>query len=327
MRITIVGGTGFLGYHAILKFLEAGDQCTAIALPEENLEQWFPQACTLKFANVFTATEEELKELFSNTDALIYAIGPDDRVVPPYPAHEFYQKYLVEKCTQVLRVARDAGVHRAVVLNSYFVHFHEQFPKLHLASHHPYIQARVDQSQQAIAIGGESMAVMVLQLPYIFGTMPNRIPLYKDSLFKHIFSMNPIFFPKGGTNMISVEHVAEAIVGAVKYGIHGHKYLIGDENHTWKELIQTVLDTLQISKKIISIPWYLAALKGRSMQKAYLREGKEPGLNYTKIFKAIEAQYFYFDPTPSREALHYGSGGLQVAIEETVRACYPEKFF
>ena len=73
---------------------------------------------------------------------------------------------------------------------------------------------------------------MNLELPYVFGSIPGRIPLWAP-LIDYLRSPFPLFFTKGGTNMISVIHVAEAIVGALEEGKAGEIYLVGDENISW----------------------------------------------------------------------------------------------
>ena len=49
-------------------------------------------------------------------------------------------------------------------------------------------------------------------------------------------------------------------------------------------------------------------------------QGREGGLNLVPFTELQTAQAF-FDPSKSREALGYGSGGLDEAFKETVEAC------
>ena len=53
-------------------------------------------------------------------------------------------------------------------------------------------------------------------------------------------------------------------------------------------------------------------------------QGKEGGLNLLEFVKLQTANTF-FDPTPSRQALGYGQGGLAEALRDTVRACLPRR--
>ncbi len=123
MRIMAVGGTGLLGYHAVLVGLERGHSIGALAIEDVTLGSWYPCAVSLSFGDVFTLSEDELATLFTGYNALIYAVGPDDRVVPPAPAYEFFHSRLVDNCEKTVNAARRAGVKRCVILNSYFAYF------------------------------------------------------------------------------------------------------------------------------------------------------------------------------------------------------------
>jgi hypothetical protein len=100
-------------------------------------------------------------------------------------------------------------------------------------------------------------------------------------------------------------------------------YTIGDENMEWKEMLGIMLETMGIKRKIITVPTFLATLGGISLKKKELKEGKEPGLDYSRLFKDIQSQYLFFDPTPSSTELGYNRGGIRESIIKTVKACYP----
>lgn len=326
MNIMVVGGTGLLGYHAVVIGLERGHAMRALAVKDIDLEGWFPKQVPVDYGDVFAMSEAELINRFAGCDALVYAVGPDDRVVPPAPAYDFFHQRLVTACEKTVKAARKAGVKRCVILGSYFAYFDRLWPKKQLAARHPYIRCRVEQAQRAIAAGGDSMAVMVLELPYIFGSMPQRTPMWKDVLLERFAKGRVIFFPKGGTAMIAAQHVGEAIIGAVEAGQHGMRYPIGDENHTFDAMLHMMMNTLGTPKKIIHIPRFLAVLAGYAIKRGERKKGRQSGLNPPDLMRDILTDYLYFDATESVQALGYGRGGLKEAIEETVRACYPEKF-
>lgn len=324
MKIIIVGGTGFLGYYAGLEFLRRGHAVTALALPDIPLGDWFPVEITVHYDNVFQMEQAQLQAVFDGYDALVYAVGPDDRVTPKAPAYEFFHERLVEACARVVSAAQAAGVKRCVVLNSYFATLHRLKPEKHLVDHHPYIRCRVEQTERVIAAGNNTMAVMVLELPYIFGSMPERIPLWKEILFERLRKPKRVLYPRGGSNIIAVEHVAEAIVGAVEQGEHGKRYPVGDVNLSWNEMLSMMLESMGQKKKIVNIPRFVAVIVGFYLRREHRRHGLESGLDPVWLMREIMTDDFYFDPAESQQALGYGTGGLKESIRKTVRACYPE---
>lgn len=325
MKVVVVGGTGFLGYYAVLEFLRRGHEVSSLAVPDIVLGDWYPREVQIDYTDVFKVPSEALVDTFRGYDALVYAVGPDDRVTPDAPAYQFFHDRLVVACTGVVRAARDAGIKRCVVLGSYFAYFDRVWPERSLADHHAYIKARIEQTESVMALGSPSFSVMVLELPYIFGNMPERLPLWKDILFERIRKMRVVFFPGGGSNMIAVEHVAEAIVGATEQGKHGSRYLIGDENLTWKELIRISLDAMGLKKRrIVTVPTFLMAPVGRWMKRKEKKKGKEAGLDMARFFKDIQSQHLFYDASDTAMELGYGRGGVKEAIEQSVRVCYPE---
>jgi dihydroflavonol-4-reductase len=326
MKILIIGGTGFLGYHALLVALDRGHSVDAFAIDDIELGEWYPQKVNVFYGDVFKQSEDELKEHFTGYDAMVYAVGPDDRITPPAPAYEFFHPRLVVSCEKVVRAARKSGVKKCVILNSYFTYFDSIWPEKELSKHHPYIRCRVEQAERAVAAGGDKMTVMILELPYIFGSMPNRTPLWKDVFLDGFIKRKFIFFPKGGTNMISAEHVGEAIIGALEHGTHGKQYVVGDENRSYKEMLHMMFSALGMSKKIISIPRFIAVTAGIIINWRRKKKGLEGGLDTRYLMRDILSCDLFFDPSETAEKLRYKRGGLEKSIISTMEACYPEKF-
>lgn len=326
MKIIVVGGTGLLGYHSICVGLKRGHLLDALAIKDIELGEWFPQEATVHYGSVFDLSEDELQHIFKGYDAMIYAVGPDDRVVPPAPAYDFFHAKLVDACVKTVVAARKAGVKKCVILNSYFAYFDRVWPEKELAERHPYIRCRVEQATKTIEAGLDQMDVMILELPYIFGSMPKRTPLWKEVLLDRFTKGQTIFFPKGGTNMISAHHVGEAIIGALEHGQHGKKYPIGDENWSYNRMLHAMMKALETPKRIINIPRFIAVFAGMMIDRKWHKKGLESGLNSKYLMNDIITNELFFDPSDSANELGYNRGGLQESIKDTMRACYPEMF-
>lgn len=322
MHIMVVGGTGLLGYHTIMAGIPLGHTFGALTIDDVTLGDWYPEYVELSFGDVFALSESELTARFQGFDALVYAVGPDDRVTPPAPAYEFFHTRLVDACLKAINAAVKAGVKRCVIMGSYFAYFDRIWPDKQLSSHHPYIRCRTEQEQRTIEAGEGAMDVMILELPYIFGSMPQRKPMWRSALLDRFDKGSIIFFPKGGTSMIAVQHVGEAAIGALERGIHGGRYPVGDENHTFHEMLKMFMEALGTPKRIIDIPRFIAVLVGRAIRRNHKRKGLESGLNPVQLMRDIMTDYCYFNPEESAKALGFGRGGLKEAIADTVRASY-----
>ncbi len=334
MKIMIVGGTGFLGYYATQVALKRGYEVGAFALDDVNLEGWWPKEVPVGHGDIFTMSEDELVPIFEGYDAFVYSVGPDDRYTPPAPSYDFFHGHLVTDASKVFRAARRAGVKRSVVNNSYFAYFDRVYPEKELAKNHPYIRSRVEQAATLFAESGGGAAnggmdVMVLELPYIFGQMPERMPIWKDVYIERFFHYPAIFFPKGGTSMIAIEHVGEAIIGALENGVHGERYPVATDNHTFKWMIQEFEKGLKINKPIIQPNAKICAMGANAIAKAEAKKGNEAGLNLGKLMTDVMDFEIYI-PDEVIEAnsklLGYGKDGLEEAISVTMSRCYPNGF-
>jgi NAD dependent epimerase/dehydratase family. len=338
-KVFIFGGTGFLGYYSALLFLKKGIAVDTLALPVKDdkdlsgVGDWFPKEIGLKYGNLFEMTKEELTEVLKGYDAMIYAVGPDDRVIAPAPAYNFFREKLVDKVVPVFEAAKDAGVKHSVLLSSYFCYFDRTYPERKLSEHHSYIRVRNEQATALINVGSEdTMTVSVLELPYIFGAMPERMPLWKEVFLDRFEKMPACFFTTGGTTMIHVTGIAEAVVAATLNGKHGVKYPIGNKNVKFTDMFKIINDEAGVKKKVLVVPTWMAAMGGAMIDKKFKKEGKQGGLDHKLLMYDIQSKYYYYDAKPVWEQLGYDelgfNGGLGIieGIADTVRACYPERY-
>jgi len=318
-KVVVIGGTGFLGYYAVREFIRRGHSVTIVALPPLPEEGLFPKEVNITLANIDKLDDSSIMDILKGHDAIVFAAGADDRVIPKAPAYEFFHQANVLSCKRVLSLARQSGIKRGVILSSYFLHFDRTWPEERLSEHHPYIRSRKEQAQQSMDVSMPDLQLMILELPYIFGSMPGRTPLWKP-LIGYINSRYPLFYMRGGTNMIAVEHVGEAIVGAIEKGEGGHSYTVGDENLTWVEFLERILRILGKKKRIVIVPTCLVRLVLRLVGLQHRLRGRESGLDPVR-FAAIQTRNTFFDPAPAAQELGYGRGNLEEAFKNTVKAC------
>ena len=318
-RIVVVGGTGLLGYYAVKEFVRRGHSVTAVALPPLPEEGLFPREVDVILANIDELDDSSLRDILIGQDAIVFAAGADDRVIPRAPAYDFFYQANVRSCKRVLSLARESGIRRGVILSSYFLYFDRIWPEEKLSEYHPYIRSRREQAEQSMDVSMPDLQLMILELPYIFGSMPGRTPLWKP-LIGYVNSRYPLLYMRGGTNMIAVEHVGEAIVGAIEKGKGGHSYTVGDENLTWVEFLDRILSILGKRKRIVIVPTCLVRLILRLVGLQHRLRGRESGLDPAR-FAATQTRNTFFDPAPAAEELGYGRGNLEEAFRDTVEAC------
>ncbi|MHB1357084.1 MAG: NAD(P)H-binding protein [Anaerolineae bacterium] len=319
MNVLVIGGTGFIGYPAVHELLRRGHTVTALALRQPATQQPLPAQVHLILADMDIYSEDELRQLFTGYDGLVFAAGADDRVTPRAPAYPYFYRANVLSAVRTFTLARQAGVRRAVLMSSYFVHFARLWPRMQLSAHHPYIRSRLEQQEQVLRVSLPDLEVVMLELPYIFGVTSGCRPLWAP-LVDYIRMPLPLLYPRGGTNMIAIQHVAEAVAGALERGVAGEAYLVGDENRTWADLLNQFSRLLGKRKKVITIPTALLCSILWWVKLLHRLQGREGGLDPV-AFTRLQTANTYFDPEPARLALGFGSGGLDQALTDTVYAC------
>ncbi|MBN2386192.1 MAG: NAD(P)H-binding protein [Anaerolineales bacterium] len=317
-HLLIIGGTGFLGYHAVQECLNRGWQVTALGLPPAPPPGLFPETVQVLLQDIAQTSDQDLLDLLAGHQALVFAAGLDDRAIQKRPAYPAFEKANVEMPRRVLTLARQAGVQRAVVLGSYFCHFHRLHPEWRLAERHPYIRSRLEQERVATSIPG--LEVSVLELPYIFGSYP--VPGWKPlwlPLVRYLRSSKIIFFMKGGTACITARTAGRAIAAALERG--GSKcYPIGQENLTWSEMLIRIGLADGRRVRVVNLPSRLVRLGTHGLWLLHHLQGLEHGLD-PRHYAAIQTSETFIDPSRSQSALGYELDELDEAFEATVRVC------
>jgi len=266
-------------------------------------------------------SDDELLKQLNGCHSLVFAAGVDERIEFQKPVFEKYLQYNVAPVERLLRLGKQAGIKRAVIMGSYFSYFAKHWPELKLTQHHPYIRARILQEETALAFNGKEMAVMLLELPYIFGTQPGRKPVW-TFLVEMIKSMKgATYYTSGGTTMVTVRQVAQAVAGALEKGQGGTCYPVGWYNLTWKQMLTLFHKYMGMpNRRILTIPSVLFRLYGRKLQKDFESKGIETGLDMVYLADLQTANTF-IDKSLIRDELGVTEDDIEAAIGESIKLC------
>ncbi|KRL81520.1 NAD-dependent epimerase/dehydratase family protein [Secundilactobacillus paracollinoides] len=289
-KIFVLGGTGFLGYYTTKELLAQGYQVKTMALPPMPADNLLPSTVELSLGNINELSDAQVVDLLSDCDGFMYAAGADERALPEAPALSFYYHANVLPTQRLARLARQAGVKNFVVFGSYNAEFaslwRDTYPDYQLQ---PYPNTRLLQEQVAFAEGEGAMTVTVLRLPYIFGTMPGRMPLWK--MFVDQIRNQPVYPAlKGSTSAVTVEQVAEAAVGALQHGEHRHTYAINAYNLAYKDFYDMIVEALhqETMTQVPVVPFDQLKPQFEQLDAQTAAAGKEHGIHITLSEKLQE---------------------------------------
>lgn len=292
-KVFVLGGNGFLGYYTIKELLARGYEVSEISLPLETDEPLFNENVKSYTGNLFEYTDEQILELIKGHDAFMYAAGADERITPKAPASTFFYEANVLPTQRLARLARQAGVKKFVLFNSYFSHFAEQWEDLELRKQ-AYPRTRLVQEELAMLEGGNVMDVMSLRLPYIFGTMPGRTPLWK-MFVDQVVGKEVVYAPAGGTTMVTAKQVGEAAVGAMEFGVHEGRYPIAAVNMKFTEFYQYMVDVLGQASTVVATPLEHIKPAMEKHDEATAQAGLEHGMHLA-VMAEVQARDAFVDP-------------------------------
>lgn len=294
MKVFMIGGTGLLGSAAAAEFIKRGHSVKTIALPELPKGAELPKEMELTFGSFFDMSDEEILKAMEGCDCFVFAAGVDERVDFPKPVYPSYIKYNIEPVRRFLTLSKQAGITKAVILGSYFAHFAKVRPEMELTKIHPYIRSRIEQEEVALSFADDgSMDVSVMELPYIFGTQTGRKPVW-TIFIEQIAKMGPVtMYPTGGTAMVTVRQVAEAIVGAAELNKGGNAYPIAMYNYSWDDYLKIVHRAMgQPNRPIIHVPKALYKAFAVFLKKGKEKEGIETGLDYVELAEILYSKFY-----------------------------------
>ena len=321
MKVFMIGGTGLLGSEAAKVLIERGHEVISIALPPLPAGAVLPAEMKIEYGNYLEMSDDEIRGYMKGCDGFVFAAGVDERVEGPAPIYDMFRKYNIDSLARLLKLAKECGIKHVAVCGSYFSYFARTRTDLQLTKWHPYIRSRIDQEDMALSYADENFDVAVLELPYIFGTQPGRKPVWVF-LVEQIRSMKKAtLYPKGGTTMVTVHQVGEALAGAIELNKGGNIYPIGYYNMTWKEMLNIVHKHMGCpGKKIITIPDWMYTIGGRKLMKEQKKKNIEGGLNMVK-FTDLQCSNLFIDKKLGCDKLTVSPDDIDVAIGDSIKLC------
>lgn len=319
MKVFMIGGTGLIGSEAARELIDRGHEVISMALPPLPPGAQLPAGLNIVMGDFNKMSDQEIKKLMSGCEGFVFAAGVDERIEGPKPIYDFFKKHNIDALERLLKLAKKSGIKHAVVCGSYFSYFAKMRPEDELTKWHPYIRSRVDQEAMCMGYADDNFSVAVLELPYIFGAQPGRKPVWVFLVEMLRNMKKATMYPKGGTTMVTVRQVAQAIAGALERTQGGVCYPIGYYNMEWKEMLAIFHKHMGCpDKPIKTVPTFLYKLGTRKMMKQREKEGTEGGLNMTK-FASLQCSNQFIDKSLGCDILGVTPDDIDAAIGESVK--------
>ncbi len=328
MKVLMIGGTGLLGSAAAQIFVDRGNEIKTLALPPLPEGAPLPKEMEIVFQDANKLSDDEVKDLMKGYDAFVFATGVDERVEFPAPVYDAYYKYNIAPLERFLPLAKEAGIKSVVVCGSYFSWLAKKKPEMNLCEKHPYIKSRIEQEKVCEKYADSNFSVGVLELPYIFGTQPGRKPVWVILIeqLQRFEKMPVTLYAAGGTAMLTVRQVGEAIVGATEQMLAAAEkgegkfraYGISCYNYTWSKFLKIVyraMDGIE-DRKIIGVPKAAFKAFGLVMRKDYAKRNVDSGIDPVGLADIMDLNLFI--PTDDCKELGCTPDDIEKAIFDSI---------
>ena len=249
MKIAVFGGTGFVGSYFIDNLIES--QYTPRILVRENSKKKIISAdkCEVIIGDIFD--EEAIREVINGVDAVIYTIG----LIREFPSLGVtFEKLHFEGAVKCMDLTSEAGVKRFILMSANGVcPDGTGYQKTKWMSEQYLKNTDLDWTifRPSTIFGnprGEGRPEFFTQLKSDLIDLPLPAPLFHQGLLPFnagSFLMSPIH----------IKDVAQFFVKSIKEEkYYGRVFELGNENHTWKEMLRMLTTALNRNKLMIPAP-------------------------------------------------------------------------
>lgn len=261
MKIFLTGATGFVGHHVAKALAAEGAELRMLVRKTSNLANLEGIAGETHVGDL--AEPESIRPALAGCDAVMH-VAADYRLWIPDPKAMY--RVNVDGTRDLLRLAREAGVPRFVYTSSVAtMHFrtdglviNEDTPVSLRDMIGHYKRSKFLAEQQAIAATQDGQQVIILNPTTPIGPNDSK-PTPTGRIFVDFLNGKFPAYMDTGLNLVDVAEVARAHVAALTLGQPGHRYILGGENLTLKQILDKMAAITGLPSPTVRIPFAVAA--------------------------------------------------------------------
>ncbi len=261
MKVFLTGATGFVGHHVAQALAAEGAQLRMLVRKSSNLAHLEGIPGETHLGDL--AEPESIRPALAGCDALVH-VAADYRLWIPDPMAMYRAN--VDGTRDLLRLARETGVRRVVYTSSVAtMHFrtdglviNEDTPVSLRDMVGHYKRSKFLAEQQAIAAAQDGQQVVILNPTTPIGPNDSK-PTPTGRIFVDFLNGRFPAYMDTGLNLVDVAEVARAHVAALTLGQSGHRYILGGENLTLKQILDKMAAITGLPSPTLRIPFAVAA--------------------------------------------------------------------
>ncbi len=261
MKVFLTGATGFVGHHVAKALAAEGADLRLLVRKTSNLANLEGIRAETHIGDL--AEPDTLRSALAECDAVVH-VAADYRLWIRDP--KVMYRANVDGTRDLLKLAREAGVKRFVYTSSVAtMHFrtdgiviNEDTPVSLKDMVGHYKRSKFLAEQEALHAADQGQSVVILNPTTPIG--PNdRKPTPTGQIFVDFLKGKFPAYMDTGLNIVDVAEVARTHVAALTKGQPGHRYILGGENLTLKQILDKMSAITGIPSPTMKIPFAVAA--------------------------------------------------------------------
>jgi dihydroflavonol-4-reductase len=269
LKAFVTGATGFLGSHVARVLAEQGADLRLLVRPTsnlKNLEGLLSPGAKTETARGDLRDPASLEKAISGCDT-VFHVAADYRLWVRDPA-EMYRSN-VEGTRAILEAARKNGVRRVVYTSSVAtIGFHgdgqaadEDSPVSLADMIGHYKRSKFMAEQLALEAGRNGMYVVTVNPTTPIGEQDVK-PTPTGRIVVDFMKRKFPAYVETGLNLVDVRECARGHVAALEKGRSGERYILGGENLTLKQILDTLGEITGLPSPKVKLPYMFAFAAG-----------------------------------------------------------------
>ncbi|MEL6931429.1 MAG: hopanoid-associated sugar epimerase [Cyanobacteria bacterium J06600_6] len=316
MKCFVTGGTGFVGANLIRLLLHQGYKVRALVRKNSNLDN-------LKSLEIETVVGDlnssELSNLISGCQVLFhvaaqYSLWQSDR--------QLLYRNNVLGTRNVLACARQAGIERTVYTSSVaaigvkensIADETYQSPVEKLIG--DYKQSKYYAEQEAVKAVQQGQDIVIVNPSTPIGAYDLK-PTPTGEIIVRFLNHQMPFYVDTGLNLIDVKDVAQGHILALAKGKTGDRYILGNQNLTFKELLGKLAQITGLPAPKSTIPYWIPYGVAWIEENVLTKVGRKPTVAIDGV--RMSRQKMFYDTSKAVRELGLPQSDIDLALEDAV---------
>ena len=317
--ILVTGATGFLGKH-LAERLKADADSARVRVFCRGVSPW-EQDSSVEVVHGNIVKRPDVEHAVEGVSEIYHLAGVVSR---DSKDQDLLYETHVEGTRNVCEAALKHGVEKVVAVSSSgtiavgktpAVHYETSGYKNEVVAEWPYYLSKIFAEKLALDYCSRTgLKVVVVNPSLLLGAGDDRNSSTRDVA---LFLQGEIrVIPKGGLNFVDVRDVAHGLTLAMRSGRPGERYLMGNVNWTFRQLIEKVAEISGKTPPTMQPPYEVALWGARALRVIYPMLGKKVELDEASV--KMSACFWYCDSTKARTELGFQTRDPDETLRETV---------